>query len=94
MGMTLPFGNISDVLLNMCFCWHDFISNVSRLFLCRYDGNTTIGYRLYREVTKYGPTKKSMGKECLAPPCFQWETLATNLEEFRNVVVSPNFYML
>ncbi|RVW53998.1 DDT domain-containing protein DDR4 [Vitis vinifera] len=52
-----------------------------------YDGNTVLGHRLYREVKKFDPKTKVRGKGCLAPPLasFKWETLATNLEEFRKV---------
>ncbi|KAJ4708004.1 DDT domain-containing protein DDR4-like [Melia azedarach] len=53
-----------------------------------YDGSTIIGYRLYREVNKSGVKTKTKGKACLnlPPSCFQWETIATNLEEFCEVV--------
>lgn len=59
----------------------------------RYDGNKTIGHRLYREVNVYQSKRNSNGKRCLTPPTisFRWETIATNLEEFRKVVVSLNF---
>ncbi|KAF5461494.1 hypothetical protein F2P56_017586 [Juglans regia] len=53
-----------------------------------YDGNKTIGHRLYREVNMYQSKRNSNGKRCLTPPAisFQWETIATNLEEFCKVV--------
>ncbi|XP_044463470.1 DDT domain-containing protein DDR4-like [Mangifera indica] len=53
-----------------------------------YDGSTTIGYRLYKEVNKIGSKTKCKGKACLTLPatCTQWETLATNFEEFCEVV--------
>jgi hypothetical protein len=59
----------------------------------RYDGNKTIGYRLYRELNMYPSKRNSKGKGCLTPPAIssQWETLATNLDEFRKVVVRLNF---
>ncbi|GJY39548.1 hypothetical protein Tco_0425912 [Tanacetum coccineum] len=44
------------------------------------DGNDTFGLRLYKEV------KTFKGKGTLATISSQWETLATNLEEFQNVV--------
>ncbi|XP_024020798.1 DDT domain-containing protein DDR4 [Morus notabilis] len=50
-----------------------------------YEGNTIIGHRLYRGVTTFGTKTKSRGKKCLDPPSFQWETLATDLEEFRKL---------
>uniref|UniRef100_A0A2N9HGZ5 Uncharacterized protein n=1 Tax=Fagus sylvatica TaxID=28930 RepID=A0A2N9HGZ5_FAGSY len=53
-----------------------------------YDGNKTIGYRLYRELNIYPSKRNSKGKGCLTPLAIssQWETLATNLDEFRKVV--------
>lgn len=62
----------------------------------RYDGNKTIGYRLYRELNIYPSKRNSKGKGCLTPSAinFQWETLATNLEEFRKVVVRLKFSCL
>ncbi|GAB4854206.1 hypothetical protein Ancab_022792 [Ancistrocladus abbreviatus] len=51
-----------------------------------YDGNSVIGYRLYKEVNKSELQPKHRGKACLDPPCTQWKTLATNLEEFRRVL--------
>ncbi|KAL8214539.1 hypothetical protein R6Q57_003988 [Mikania cordata] len=44
------------------------------------DGNETIGLRLYKEVNSL--------KENVTPPSMscQWETLATNLEEFQKIV--------
>ena len=58
----------------------------------RYDGSKTVGYRLYREVTTFEKKRKCIGRESSIPTCYQWETLATNLEEFRKVAVSQNFY--
>ncbi|GAB4837375.1 hypothetical protein Ancab_002253 [Ancistrocladus abbreviatus] len=51
-----------------------------------YDGNSVIGYRLYKEVNKSELQPKHKGRACLDPPSAQWETLATNLEEFRKVL--------
>ncbi|XP_042939052.1 DDT domain-containing protein DDR4 isoform X2 [Carya illinoinensis] len=53
-----------------------------------YDGNKTVGHRLYREVNIYQSKRNSNSKRCLTPPAIscQWETIATNLEEFRKVV--------
>ncbi|KAH7574156.1 hypothetical protein JRO89_XS03G0259900 [Xanthoceras sorbifolium] len=54
----------------------------------KYDGNAIFDYRLYREVNETGSKKKMKGKACLTPPatCFQWEKLASNLEEFHKIV--------
>ncbi|XP_076947572.1 DDT domain-containing protein DDR4-like [Bidens hawaiensis] len=44
------------------------------------DGNETIGFRLYKEV------KSTKGNETPPTMSYQWETLATNLDEFQKVV--------
>ncbi|RZC71708.1 hypothetical protein C5167_034867 [Papaver somniferum] len=51
-----------------------------------YDGDSVIGFRLYKEVTRVNYTPRK-GKGRLAPPpnSSQWETLATNLEEFGKI---------
>lgn len=52
-----------------------------------YDGNSVTGHRLYREVKKSVSKPKHKGKDCLDPPStIEWETLATNLDEFREVL--------
>ncbi|BBG95421.1 hypothetical protein Prudu_003961 [Prunus dulcis] len=53
-----------------------------------YEGTTITGHRLYKEVTALESKAKGRGKGCLnlANISLQWETLATNLEEFRKVV--------
>lgn len=48
----------------------------------RLDGNETIGLRLYKEVNASEKSGTLTTVSC------QWETLATNLDEFQNVVVS------
>lgn len=52
-----------------------------------YDGDATIGHRLYKEVKKFTAKTKVKGNGILTLPSInlQWETLATNLEEFRKV---------
>jgi hypothetical protein len=59
----------------------------------RYDGNKTIGHRLYREVNMCQSRRNSKSKQCLSPTTIssRWETLATNLEEFHKVAVRFNF---
>ncbi|PIA65091.1 hypothetical protein AQUCO_00100521v1 [Aquilegia coerulea] len=50
------------------------------------DGDTVMGYRLYREVTKVEFTpRKGKGRLTQPPSCHQWETLATNVEEYRQI---------
>ncbi|XP_074286361.1 DDT domain-containing protein DDR4 [Silene latifolia] len=50
-----------------------------------YDGDSFMGYRLYKEVNKPHKKSKYKGKGCidLPPNISEWETLATNLDEFR-----------
>jgi hypothetical protein len=59
----------------------------------RYDGSSVIGHRLYKQVNKTGANSRMRGKASKNQPatCFQWEILATNLEEFQKVVVSLVF---
>ncbi|KAK2997361.1 hypothetical protein RJ639_025175, partial [Escallonia herrerae] len=52
----------------------------------RYDGTAVIGHRLYREVTKFDVKAKVKGKGSLSIVHSKWETLATNLEEFREIM--------
>ncbi|KAF5207078.1 Ddt domain-containing protein ddr4 [Thalictrum thalictroides] len=50
------------------------------------DGDAVMGYRLYKEVTKVEFTpRKGKGRLTQPPSCHQWETLATNLEEYRQI---------
>ncbi|VFQ60123.1 unnamed protein product [Cuscuta campestris] len=53
-----------------------------------YDGNETIGHRLYKEILKVECKPKVKGMGNMLGVNFQWETLATNLEEFRAFAVS------
>ncbi|KAK1394689.1 DDT domain-containing protein DDR4 [Heracleum sosnowskyi] len=50
------------------------------------DGDASIGFRLYKEVQKFDTKKKVQGKGNLQATNLQWETIATNLEEFLKVV--------
>ncbi|KAG1335482.1 DDT domain-containing protein DDR4 [Cocos nucifera] len=52
-----------------------------------YDGDPIIGHRVYREVVKVNFKQKWKGKGRLTQPTIdsRWETLATNLEEFREL---------
>ncbi|KAF6149508.1 hypothetical protein GIB67_003656 [Kingdonia uniflora] len=54
-----------------------------------YDGDSTISHRLYKEITKVEFVKMK-GKGRLTQPTnsYQWETLATNLEEFKQIFVA------
>ncbi|KAF6159503.1 hypothetical protein GIB67_032274 [Kingdonia uniflora] len=53
-----------------------------------YDGDSTIGHTLYKEITKV-EFMKMKGKWRLAQPTqnYQWETLATYLEEFQQISI-------
>ncbi|XAR65434.1 hypothetical protein NMG60_11009563 [Bertholletia excelsa] len=51
-----------------------------------YEDDPIIGHRLYREIRKVD-LKKVKGKNVQPIPssCYQWETVATNLDEFQDV---------
>ncbi|XP_055825326.1 DDT domain-containing protein DDR4 [Solanum dulcamara] len=51
-----------------------------------YENDPIIGHRLYREIRKI-EIKKGKGKTVPPIPssCYQWETVATNLDEFQDV---------
>lgn len=51
-----------------------------------YEDDPIIGHRLYREIRKI-EVKKGKGKNVQPIPssCYQWETVATNLDEFQDV---------
>uniref|UniRef100_A0A7N0VJY0 DDT domain-containing protein DDR4 n=1 Tax=Kalanchoe fedtschenkoi TaxID=63787 RepID=A0A7N0VJY0_KALFE len=51
------------------------------------DNDAASGYRLYKEVKKLNSRKKLKASGYLNDPnfSFQWETIATNLEEFRKI---------
>lgn len=51
-----------------------------------YEDDPIIGHRLYREIRKI-EVKKGKGKSVQPIPssCYQWETVATNLDEFQDV---------
>ena len=52
-----------------------------------YEDDPIIGQRLYREIRKV-EVKKGKGKNVDSVPSYQWETVATNLDEFLDVSVS------
>ncbi|KAJ0756989.1 putative WHIM1 domain-containing protein [Helianthus annuus] len=49
-----------------------------------YEDDPIIGQRLYREIRTV-EVKKGKGKNVQCVPSYQWETVATNLEEFQDV---------
>ncbi|KAF6161781.1 hypothetical protein GIB67_008542 [Kingdonia uniflora] len=54
-----------------------------------YDGDSTIGHRLYKEITKVEYVKmKRKGRLTQPTNSYQWETPATNLEEFQQISVA------
>lgn len=54
-----------------------------------YEGDPVIGHRLYREIGKTYSKQKAKGKGCVEPTFeSQWETVATNLEEFPGIMDS------
>ncbi|KAK1259081.1 hypothetical protein QJS04_geneDACA005484 [Acorus gramineus] len=52
-----------------------------------HDGDPVIGHRLYKEISKVEQKPRLKGKAQLAQAAVivQWETLATNLEEFQEI---------
>ena len=58
------------------------ITHLCAWLIDRCDGNEIIGFRLYKEVNTSTKNETPPTISC------QWETLATNLEEFQKVVVS------
>lgn len=59
-----------------------------------YDGNETIGHRLYKEVCQIESISKVKDRKSISAITSQWETLATTFEEFQNFVVSQQFSFL
>ncbi|XP_059275189.1 DDT domain-containing protein DDR4 isoform X2 [Lycium ferocissimum] len=55
-----------------------------------YDGNETIGHRLYKEVYQVESMSKVKDKKRISAVASQWETLATTFEEFQNFVFSSS----
>ncbi|TMX03467.1 hypothetical protein EJD97_016060 [Solanum chilense] len=51
-----------------------------------YDGNETLGHRLYKEVYQVESMSKVKDKKRISAITSQWETLATTFEEFQNFV--------
>ncbi|XP_024963461.1 DDT domain-containing protein DDR4-like isoform X2 [Cynara cardunculus var. scolymus] len=49
-----------------------------------YEDDRDIGQRLYREIRTV-EVKKGKGKNVQSVPSYQWETIATNLDEFQDV---------
>jgi hypothetical protein len=73
---------------------------------CRYEDDPVLGHRLYREIRKVetlkiegkkSDTKKRKGRPPLPPPpivTYEWETVATNLDEFQEVSVGYLCFLL
>lgn len=61
----------------------------------RYEDDPVIGHRLYREIRKV-EVKKGKGRNIPPIPSssYQWETVATNFDEFEDVSVSFLFCSL
>lgn len=59
------------------------------IFFVRYDGNSDLGYRLYREEVKveHKPSWNRKGRLTESKMELQWETIATNLDEFQEIAV-------
>ena len=64
----------------------------------RYEDDPILGQRLYREIRRVEQVKKETGKRAKGkrvstPPVvsYQWETVASNFDEFDDVAVSFKF---
>ena len=59
---------------------------------CRYEDDQIIGHRLYREIRKTEVVQMKKGKprgsQVFSNTTYQWETVATNFDEFQDVSVS------
>lgn len=65
--------------------------SIEIFLLVRYDGDSTIGHRLYSEYVTLDFKRNLKGKNGrLTKPVIsiQWETVATNLDEFVEISVS------
>lgn len=62
------------------------IGGDSRGIFYWYEDDSVIGQRLYREIRKI-EVKKGKGKtvQPISSSCYEWETVATNLDEFQEV---------
>jgi hypothetical protein len=71
-------------------------SHSNQVILNRYEDDEVLGHRLYRgirrvEQIKKEPGKRSKGKggsSAIAIVSYQWETVASNFDEFDDVAVS------
>lgn len=65
----------------------------------RYEDDEILGHRLYREIRRVEQVKKEPGKRsrgkggssAISVVSYQWETVASNFDEFDDVAVSFNF---
>ena len=68
------------------------LEKVMLVSLCRYEDDESVGHRLYRETRKVekveGKKGKTKGFHVLPSTTYEWETVATNLDEFLEVSVS------
>ena len=59
------------------------------MLICRYEDDPVIGHRLYREIRQVERMKvKGKNVQPIPSSTYQWETVATNLDEFQDVSVS------
>lgn len=66
------------------------------LLLVRYDGDSTIGHRLYTEdvTVNFKQNWKGKGGRLTIPVTnIYWETVATNLDEFLEISVRTSAYL-
>lgn len=66
-------------------CYHNVL---------RYEDDSIIGHRLHREIRKVEVKGKGKNVPPIPHSSYQWEAVATNLDEFLNVSVSLFFSIL
>ena len=63
--------------------------SICLFFFLRYEDDPFVGHRLYREIRKAEVVKvRTKGSKILPNVTYQWETVATNFDEFQDVSVS------
>lgn len=90
MELPHPIGNYFHMFQSL-YDYHNLeilITDLSYYAYCRYDANAKANsHRLYRETITSASTPNRKVKRSLPILNFQWETIASNLEEFSEVAV-------
>ena len=72
------------------YCWFSKPYTGHLWLLCyRYEDDSLVGHRLYREIRKFELKRaKLKGSNVPLTATYEWETVATNFDEFEDVSVS------